>query len=291
MSDLDFSSHQNFLHNTESVYLYSNFNGGYNPITISNALRTGLFQREGESSGGVYTHRKVGWQIPPFTAAHDIMTFSTSPAGQTGEGTYYGSEMGPYEIVQIAGTWYVAKGSDKYWASSALTGTYLPVTDSGMTGSGTVILGETTVEPKPGDEILATDYSFKVISVQKPIFNSFWGLDTIKLDITEELKDMVTWYRQTDGENDYGDKIMTPTILSDNLAARVQPDPAHIGDMLGKRGSIERYLVYTLSDQEPQYGDYFTIVGESPQYTYKVVGWHGRKSLEDLTVCECIIQP
>jgi hypothetical protein len=150
-----------------------------------------------------------------------------------------------------------------------------------------------STDPKPGDTITdSNNFVYTVLSVQRPIFNSFWGIDSVRLNIETALDDVATWYRQTDTTTDIdADKIMNEIPYQVNVSCRVQPDASNLQDMLGKRGQLEKYLIYINTALEPQYGDYFVINSEVPQWKYRVVGWHNRRQIGELLVIETEIIP
>jgi hypothetical protein len=149
-------------------------------------------------------------------------------------------------------------------------------------------------DPKPGDEITDLHFTYKVLSVQRPMFNGFWGLRCTRLNIEEDLKDIITIYRQVPSTtDDWADKILDPVPYPDGveITARVQPDISQTNDILGKRGFTENYVIWTFLQTEPEFGDYVEIKGEVPQWKYKVVGWNDRKSLTELLKLNTIIIP
>lgn len=133
-------------------------------------------------------------------------------------------------------------------------------------------------DPTQGDILADSDgFTWTVVKVHRGFISSTVGCVRFTVG-----PDQVDWRQTNQQTNAFGDRITDPNTfpLGGVLACRVQPADNTILDQFGKRGAMQHYAVYVLSDAKFTYGD-LLIQTNANNRKFIIRDWRSREDIQN----------
>jgi hypothetical protein len=143
------------------------------------------------------------------------------------------------------------------------------------------------VAPKPGDKISDSDGDWIVTSTHRGLTSIACGC--LRMTVGP---DQVDWRKVAQNTNVFGDRITDVTMfpLGGVFPCRVQPADNTILDQFGKRGAMQHYVVYVLTDEQFTYGD-LLIQTNAANRKFVIRDWRSREDIENAMMVLCEVLP
>jgi len=142
------------------------------------------------------------------------------------------------------------------------------------------------ITPVLGDGII-DGKSWIVVRSHKALAN--WTAGCVAFTIGP---DQVDWRQTSQQTNVFGDRITDPNTfpLGGVFPCRVQPADNTILDMFGKRGALQHFVVYLLTDEKFTYGDLF-IQTNANNRKFVIRDWRDREDIQNAMMVLCEVLP
>ena len=144
----------------------------------------------------------------------------------------------------------------------------------------------TIYTPKVGDYIIdGENIGYIITSVRRPVFSDYWGISTVSPHIVGG--DYLIPRKASETTDEYGDRKITYTN-GVTILGWVQPTTQTVEDMFGKRGFIEDYAIYMLTNSNIVYGD---LILDPEGTEYEIYEVNDSKKIDELQLLKGVIKP
>lgn len=144
------------------------------------------------------------------------------------------------------------------------------------------------ITPVMGDQVTDPDGNAWIV-VKSHKGSASWSVGAVRFIIGP---DRVDWKKLNQTTNAFGDRITDPNTFTIGgvFSCRVQPADNTILDMFGKRGALQHYVVYLLSDQQFTFGD-LLIQTNAANRKFIIRDWRSREDIQNAMVILCEVLP
>lgn len=149
-------------------------------------------------------------------------------------------------------------------------------------------LSASSITPALGDKVTdAAGFDWIVVDSHKGLAS--WSVGAVRFVVG---KDEVDWRQVNQQTNVFGDRITDPATfpLGGHFVCRVQPADNSILDLFGKRGAVQHYIVYLLSDQQFTFGD-LLIETTNANRKFVIRDWRSREDIQNAMLILCEVLP
>lgn len=130
------------------------------------------------------------------------------------------------------------------------------------------------------DELLA----YMVTSVRRPVFGDYWGISCVCPQLVGAST--ITHHIANEVTDEYGGRTIT-FVNGSTLLGWVQPTNNSVTDMFGKRGFIEDYNIWTITNLDVKYGDVIECLGVD----YEIYDISKQRQIDELQYMKGVIKP
>lgn len=143
----------------------------------------------------------------------------------------------------------------------------------------------TTYAPAVGDYMVDDEsLSYIVISVRRPVFGDYWGVSCVCPHLVGGTT--VSHMIAVETTDEFGGRVIA-FANGASLLGWVQPTSNKVMDMFGKRGWVEDFDIWTITNLDVKYGDLITC-GSTDYEIYEV---NNSRKIDELQYLRGVIKP
>lgn len=142
-----------------------------------------------------------------------------------------------------------------------------------------------TFVPKPGDTITEADGTvWTVFTVDAKVYKSYYRCTCLAMRLAHDLRDLIDVFSPTNIQDAGGGRIpQFTTAKYASVAARIQKISEETQDLMGRRGPVSQYQIFTEKQLQITHEDQ---IRDKTGNVYQVKGYHDPDRLDALFVID-----